>query len=66
MAVKFTNWRTAGPGTPQPRNIDGRPDTFHHPFGLLCDADQIPLSHYWQGYGPITDEGQLLLHLHEF
>jgi len=47
MAVKFINWRSAGTGSPQPRMVDGRPDTFHHPFGLLRDADQVPLSHYW-------------------
>jgi tryptophan 6-halogenase len=47
MAVKFINWRTPGAGIPTPRSIDGRPDVFHHPFGLLRSADQIPLSHYW-------------------
>src|ERR1022692_2352843 len=26
MAVKFINWRTPGPGTPQPRTVDGRPE----------------------------------------
>lgn len=47
MAVKFINWRTPGEGQSTPRDIDGRPDQFHHPFGLLPDMDQIPLSHYW-------------------
>lgn len=47
MAVKFINWRTPGEGSPHPRTVDGHPDTFHHPFGLLRDVDQIPLSHYW-------------------
>ncbi|MCT2589151.1 tryptophan 7-halogenase [Streptomyces sp. N2-109] len=47
MAVKFVNWSTPGEGSPVPRTVNGRPDTFHHPFGLLASADQIPLSHYW-------------------
>lgn len=47
MAVKFINWTTPGGVSPHPRDAGGRPDTFHHPFGLLRDADQIPLSHYW-------------------
>jgi tryptophan 6-halogenase len=47
IAVKFINWRTAGEGQSTPRDIGGRPDQFHHPFGLLPDMDQIPLSHYW-------------------
>jgi tryptophan halogenase len=47
IAVKFINWRTAGDGVSSPRNLNGRPDQFHHPFGLLPDVDQIPLSHYW-------------------
>ncbi|QUQ64341.1 tryptophan halogenase family protein [Kutzneria sp. CA-103260] len=47
MAVKFINWRTPGSGSPRPRTVDGRPDVFHHPFGLLREADNIPLSHYW-------------------
>ncbi|WP_438289713.1 tryptophan halogenase family protein [Streptomyces sp. HUAS TT7] len=47
MAVKFINWRTPGDGSPGPRTVDGRPDVFHHPFGLLPSSDQIPLSHYW-------------------
>src|SRR5438045_2952013 len=47
MAVKFINWRTDGAGEPAPRDLGGRPDQFHHPFGLLPDVDQIPLSHYW-------------------
>lgn len=58
MAVKFINWRTAGEGQASPRGLGGRPDQFHHPFGLLPVVDQIPLSHYWfyrraQG---VTDE----------
>src|SRR5689334_16755161 len=47
MAVKFINWRTDGEGESQPRDLNGRPDQFHHPFGLLPDVDQVPLSHYW-------------------
>nr|6IB5_A Chain A, Tryptophan 6-halogenase [Streptomyces albogriseolus]6IB5_B Chain B, Tryptophan 6-halogenase [Streptomyces albogriseolus] len=48
MAIKFINWRTPGEGSPDPRTLDdGHTDTFHHPFGLLPSADQIPLSHYW-------------------
>lgn len=46
-AVKFVNWRTPGPGEPNPRLWNGRPDQFFHPFGLLPSQDQIPLSHYW-------------------
>jgi tryptophan halogenase len=47
MAVRFVNWCTPGPGSPEPRIVDGRRDIFHHPFGLLRETDQIPLSHYW-------------------
>jgi tryptophan 6-halogenase len=47
MAVKFINWTTPGDGVSTPRTVNGRPDVFHHPFGLLRDADNIPLSHYW-------------------
>lgn len=47
MAVKFINWRTPGAGEPHARRRNGRPDHFYHPFGLLPDYDQVPLSHYW-------------------
>ena len=47
MAVKFVNWRTPGEGQSTPRTLAGRPDRFHHPFGLLPEVDQVPLSHYW-------------------
>ncbi|MFJ9445005.1 tryptophan halogenase family protein [Kitasatospora sp. NPDC101235] len=48
MAVRFVNWRTAGPGVPGARSLPDRaPDHFYHPFGLLPDYDQTPLSHYW-------------------
>ncbi|MEV0237952.1 tryptophan halogenase family protein [Nonomuraea sp. NPDC050786] len=48
MAVKFVNWRTPGAGESAPRTLpDGTSDHFYHPFGLLPDHDQIPLSHYW-------------------
>ena len=47
IAVKFINWRTPGKGQPAARIINGRPDHFHHPFGLLPSQDNIPLSHYW-------------------
>lgn len=47
IAVKFINWRTPGEGMPYARQWQGRPDHFFHPFGLLADQDQIPLSHYW-------------------
>ncbi|MFJ6938963.1 tryptophan halogenase family protein [Streptomyces sp. NPDC101132] len=48
MAVRFVNWRTEGEGEAQARTLptDG-PDHFYHPFGLLPDYDQTPLSHYW-------------------
>ena len=58
IAVKFINWRTPGVGAPTARDLRGRPDHFHHPFGLLPDQDQIPLSAYWshkQELG-LTDE----------
>jgi tryptophan halogenase len=38
-AVKFINWKT-DPAT------KGR-DHFYHPFGLVPNCDQIPLTHYW-------------------
>lgn len=47
MAVKFVNWRTPGEATSMTREIDGRPDHFYHPFGILPDHEQVPLSHYW-------------------
>ena len=48
MAVKFVNWRTGGPGQPTPRlTEDGGSDHFYHPFGILPDHDQMPLSQYW-------------------
>jgi len=47
MAVKFVNWRTPGESQPVARWFGAVPDHFYHPFGLLPDCDQIPLSHYW-------------------
>nr|6P00_A Chain A, Flavin-dependent tryptophan halogenase RebH [Lentzea aerocolonigenes]6P00_B Chain B, Flavin-dependent tryptophan halogenase RebH [Lentzea aerocolonigenes] len=47
VAIKFINWRTAGEGTSEARELDGGPDHFYHPFGLLKYHEQIPLSHYW-------------------
>ncbi|MFF7476850.1 FAD-dependent oxidoreductase [Streptomyces sp. NPDC008092] len=48
MAVRFVNWRTGGKSQTAPRGLpDGRDDHFYHPFGLLPDCDQVPLSHYW-------------------
>jgi len=47
VGVRFINWRTPGAATPSPRTIDGGPDHFDHPFGILPDCDQIPMSHYW-------------------
>ncbi len=47
IAVRFINWRTAGAAMPGPRPLGSRIDHFYHPFGLLPDCDQIPLSHYW-------------------
>ncbi|NUR91579.1 MAG: tryptophan 7-halogenase [Nonomuraea sp.] len=48
MAVKFINWRTPGQGESTARTLpEGGSDHFYHPFGLLPDQDQIPLSHYW-------------------
>ncbi|WP_317445167.1 tryptophan halogenase family protein [Streptomyces collinus] len=48
MAVRFVNWRTPGRGEPGARTLqDGRPDHFYHPFGILPDHDNTPLSQYW-------------------
>jgi len=47
MAVKFINWKTPGEGVPDARALDSGTDHFYHPFGILPDYDQIPLSHYW-------------------
>lgn len=47
MAVKFVNWRTEGEGTPVARELAGRPDHFYHPFGILPQHNDLPLSHYW-------------------
>jgi tryptophan 6-halogenase len=46
-AVRFVNWRTPGDGAATPRPLNGRTDHFYHPFGLLPEQDQVPLSHYW-------------------
>jgi tryptophan halogenase len=46
-AIRYVNFHTPGPGTPDARDLDGWPDHFYHPFGLLPNCDQIPLSHYW-------------------
>jgi tryptophan 6-halogenase len=47
IAVKFINWRTPGEGISYARTWHGRPDHFHHPFGLLAEHEQVPISHYW-------------------
>ncbi|MCX5410102.1 tryptophan 7-halogenase (plasmid) [Streptomyces sp. NBC_00335] len=48
MAVRFVNWRTEGEGEALARPLPSQgPDHFYHPFGLLPDYDQTPLSHYW-------------------
>lgn len=47
IAVKFVNWCTPGPGEATARRHGDRFDRFYHPFGLLPEQDQIPLSHYW-------------------
>ncbi|HEY2839084.1 MAG TPA: tryptophan halogenase family protein [Pirellulales bacterium] len=47
VGVRFINWRTPGAGSPAARGIAGGPDHFDHPFGILADCDQIPMSHYW-------------------
>jgi len=38
-AVKFINWKTE-PGAE-------KNDHFYHPFGLVPNCDNIPLTHYW-------------------
>ncbi|QLJ04400.1 tryptophan 7-halogenase [Streptomyces sp. NEAU-sy36] len=58
-AVRFVNWRTEGAGQATARELpQGGPDHFYHPFGLLPDYDQTPLSHYWykNKYEGLTDE----------
>lgn len=47
IAVKFINWRTPGEGVSRARTWRGRPDHFHHPFGLLAEHERVPISHYW-------------------
>lgn len=47
MAVKFINWRTPGEGQAQARTVDGRPDHFYHPFGILPSEDHIPMAQQW-------------------
>jgi hypothetical protein len=58
MAVKFINWRTPGESSPHARADANGSDHFYHPFGLLPDHDQIPLSHYWynERHNGRTDE----------
>jgi tryptophan 6-halogenase len=38
-AVKFINWRKPV--------VPGATTAFYHPFGLLPQVDNVPLSHYW-------------------
>jgi tryptophan halogenase len=38
-AVKFINWKTD--------TATGKTDHFYHPFGLVPNCDNIPLTHYW-------------------
>jgi tryptophan 6-halogenase len=45
--IKFINWRTGGPGIPEPRTFGASTDYYYHLFGLLPDHEQLPLSHYW-------------------
>ncbi|MET9450129.1 tryptophan halogenase family protein [Streptomyces cinerochromogenes] len=47
MAVKFINWRTPGEGSPTARTLNGRPDHFYHPFGILPQEDGVPITHHW-------------------
>ena len=47
VGVRFINWRTPGVGMAEARSFGHSTDHFDHPFGLLPDCDQIPLSHYW-------------------
>lgn len=47
MAVKLINWRSPGAAEPHARELDGRPDYFYHPFGILPSEDQLPVSHHW-------------------
>lgn len=46
-AVKFMNWRTPGESSTTARMLNGRPDHFYHPFGLLPDHEGVPLPQYW-------------------
>ncbi len=39
-AIKFVNWQA-------PATADGVNNHFYHPFGLLPNCDDVPLSHYW-------------------
>ncbi|MEV0677486.1 tryptophan halogenase family protein [Actinosynnema sp. NPDC050436] len=47
MGIKFTNWRTPGPGQATARPLGGSVDHFYHLFGLLPNHGNQPLSHYW-------------------
>jgi hypothetical protein len=38
-AVKFINWKTD--------HMTGKTDHFYHPFGIIPNCDNIPLTHYW-------------------
>jgi tryptophan 7-halogenase len=38
-AVKFINWKS--------EPAAGKNDHFYHPFGLVPNCDNIPLTHYW-------------------
>jgi len=38
-AVKFINWKSDP--------VTGKKDHFYHPFGIIPNCDNIPLTHYW-------------------
>lgn len=51
-AVKFINWKSDP--------ASGKNDHFYHPFGIVPNCDNIPLTHYWalkrkSGYTPPVD-----------
>ncbi len=47
LGIKFINWRTNGPGVPNPRVLGKSTDHYYHLFGQLPNHEQLPLSHYW-------------------
>lgn len=49
LAVRYVNWRTAGPARTAARPTAGHgPDQFDRPFSQLPECEEFPLSEFWR------------------